>query len=80
MAKRRIRFITWAKKDPDDETPIVYTFKTKEWDGSSKTLYFTSEDFVSPAMMSRIRAAWVEKIDRVKNEFENCWNVVLYEE
>ncbi len=76
MAKRRMRFITWARKDPDDTTKIVYTFKAKELDGTSKTLHFTSEDTVSYAMMGRIRSAWVEKIERT----EDAWNVVLYED
>jgi hypothetical protein len=76
MAKRRMRFITWAKKDPNDDTKIFYTFRTKEADKSSKTLYFTSEDEVSFSMMERIRAAWVEKIEKVNN----AWNVIIYED
>ncbi len=80
MAKRRMRFMTWARKDPDDETKIVYTFRTKEWDGTTKTMYFTSEDTVAYSMIRRIRAAWIEKIERVQNEFEDCWNIVLYED
>ncbi len=77
---RRMRFGTWCRKDPEDTTKIVYTFKTKEWDGTEKTLYFTSEDECSFSMLSRLNNAWIEKIERVKNEFENCWNVVLYED
>lgn len=77
---RRMRFKTWAKKDPDDSTKIVYTFKAKEWDGSTRTHYFTSEDNVPFSMLSRIREAWIEKVERVKNEFEDVWNVVLYED
>ena len=69
--KRRMRFITWASKDPDDDTKIFYTFRAKE-----KTLYFTSEDTVSFSMMERIRAAWVEKIEKVNN----AWNVIIYED
>lgn len=77
---RRTRFGTWAKKDPDDTTKIAYTFKIKEWDGSVKVLYFTSEDKCSYTMLGRIRQAWIEKIERIKNEFEDCWNVVIYED
>lgn len=80
MAGRRTRFVTWAKRVPDDETPIVYTFKAKEPTGEDRTYYFTSEDTVSFTMMERIRQAWIEKIDRVQNEFEDAWNVILYED
>ena len=79
MAKR-MRFGTWCKKDPDDETKIVYTFKMKEWDGSEHTEYFTSEDQQSFSMLHRLRDSWIESIDRVKNEFEDAWNVVLSED
>ena len=68
---RRTRFITWAKKDPEDTTPIRYTFKG--WD---KTHHFTSEDTVSPAMMERIRWAWIEKIEKI----DGRWDVILQED
>lgn len=80
MAKRRMRFVTWCKKDPDDTTKIVYTFKATECDGQKHTMYFTSEDTVPYSLIERLRYAWIEKIDRVKNEFEDVWNVVLYED
>lgn len=80
MSKRRVRFITWCRKSPDDETKIVYTYKMKEADGTTETRYFTSEDIVSWSMLSRIRNAWVESIERVKNEFEDVWNVVIYDD
>ena len=75
--KRRMRFITWAKKDPNDETPILYGFRT--YDG--KNLCFTSEDTVSPSFMERIRQAWIESIEKRKdpNGIE-YWSVSLYEE
>lgn len=78
--KRRMRFITWVKKDPDDTTKIVYTFKAKERDGEEKTVCFTSEDICTLSMLNRIREAWIEKIERVHNENEDYWNVVLYED
>lgn len=77
---RRMRFGTWCKKNPDDETKIVYTFKMKEWDGTVRPLYFTSEDDVSLSMINRMRNAWIESIKRVKNEFSDHWCVVLYED
>ena len=78
--KRRMRFGTWCNKDLNDETKIIYTFKMKEADGSEHTEYFTSEDFASYSMLSRLREAWIESIKRVQNEFEDAWNVVLYED
>lgn len=77
---RRMRFGTWCKKDPTDETKIVYTFKMKEADGTRHTSYFTSEDTCSYTMLSRLREAWIESIERVKNEFSDHWAVVLYED
>ena len=65
-----MRFVTWANKDPEDETPIIYTFKAKE-----KTYHFTSEDILPFAMMERIRNAWVETIESCNG----VWNVVIYE-
>ena len=72
--------MTWCKKDPEDETMIAYVFKTKECDGSTETLYFTSEDFVSYCMLERIRNAWVESITLVENEFGKQYTAVLYED
>jgi len=69
--KRRTRFVTWAKRDPDDERMIYYTFKSA--DGVQN---FTSNDCVSFSMMERIRQAWVEKIKLI----DNAWHVVIYEE
>lgn len=72
MAKRRTRFLTWAKRDPNDERKIVYTFK--ESDG--EVLHFTSEDIVPFSMLSRIRDAWIEQITLK----DNAWYAVLYED
>lgn len=77
---RRMRYGTWCRKDPDDETKIVYTFHMKEWDGYEHTLYFTSEDVVDIFMLSRLREAWVKNIKRVQNEFSDHWWVELYED
>ena len=69
---RRQRFVTWAKKDPDDETPIDYTFR-----GNDGVHYFNSDcDYCTPSMMERIRNAWVESIKLVNGR----WKVVIYEE
>lgn len=77
---RRMRFKTWCAKDPEDAIKIVYTFRMKEWDGYEHTEYFTSEDCVSISTLSRLREAWIEKVERVQNEFSDHWNVVLYED
>ena len=71
MTKRRTRFITWAKKDTKDTRRLVYTFKS-----DNGVEYFTSDDYVSPSMMNRIRYAWIDKIELIDNE----WNVILYED
>lgn len=80
---RRMRFGTWCKKDVEDETPINYVFKAKEWEWNggrmvreTQVMHFTSEDTVTYAILSRIRNAWVESIERV----DGRWNVVLYED
>ena len=71
MGKRRTRFVTWCKRDPDDERRIKLTFK-----GSDGIMEFTSGDVVSRSMMERIRNAWVESIELINN----VWNVVIYED
>lgn len=70
---RRMRFITWAKKDPNDESRIVYTFKT-----AKETMHFTSDDYVNWSIMERIRQAWIEDIKW--NQKGGFWDVVLYED
>lgn len=77
---RRMRFGTWCRKDPEDTTKIVYTFRMKEWDGYEHTALFTSDDPQSFSMLSRLREAWVESIERVQNGFSDHWAVVLYED
>ena len=69
MSKSRMRFITWATKDVEDTRKIIYTFKE---DGSIQ--HFTSEDYVSPEIMNKIRYAWIESIELI----DNVWNVILY--
>ena len=41
---RRMRFITWCNKDPEDETFIKYTFKEKDDNGNviKKHVHFHS--------------------------------------
>ena len=80
---RRMRFGTWCRKDPEDETPISYVFKAKEWewDGNemvekTRVMHFTSEDVVSYSILRRIRKAWIESIEHA----DGRWNVVLYED
>jgi len=78
---RRMRFGTWCKKDPYDKRKIIYTFHMKEADGEKHDSFFTSEDIVSCNMISRIREAWVKKIELLNNEFEqDAWSVELYED
>ena len=76
MAKRRMRFVTWAKKDPTDETKIVYTFKTFD----RGVLHFTSEDYIWGGMLGRVQNAWIESIERISDETGTYWNAVIYEE
>lgn len=40
---RRIRFGAWCRKNLEDTTKIVYTFRMKECDGREKTMCFTSD-------------------------------------
>lgn len=71
MTKRRMRFITWVKKDPEDETPIDYTFT---WaDGTVSQ--FTSEDEVAYGFIKIIRNAWVDTIEKI----DGRWKVKIYE-
>ena len=77
---RRMRFVTWCRKEPDDNTTIAYTFNLIDENGEHLTKYFTSDDTCSFVFMERLRAAWIESIDRVSNEFFDGWNVVLYED
>ena len=72
MAKRRMRFVTWCKKDVDDKRKINYTLKTQD----GKILKFTSEEEQPRSMLNRVRNSWIDKIELVNNE----WFVTLYEE
>ena len=71
MAKRRTRFVTWARRDPYDDTPLVVTFKATD-----KVYHFTSEDVIGFAMMDRVRNAWIEDITKV----DGVWKVTIYED
>ena len=77
---RRMRFVTWCKKDPEDETPIHYTFYKKEADGKTEVIHMTSEDTVSFSMLERVRQAWVKSITTGEDESGKWWNVVIYED
>ena len=72
--KRRMRFITWCKKDTNDERRINYTFTDCE--GTTHT--FTSDQAVSetPLTMERLQNSWVRNIELINNE----WYAELYED
>ena len=70
--KRRMRFITWCKKDVNDERKINYTLKTYE----GTTLKFTSDEEQPYSMLVRLQDAWIEKLELVNNE----WFAILYED
>lgn len=77
--KRRTRFITWCKRDPDDERKINYTFKYS----NGRIINFTSEDDVSLHTFLKIQNAWIESVELINNDSENSageWYVVLYED
>ena len=71
MAKRRTRFGTWCKRDPDDERKINYTFT----DFRGDTMRFTSEDYCGPSFIFRLTNAWIKNIELINNE----WFAELYE-
>ena len=71
MAKRRTRFVTWCKRDIDDERKINYRFT----DFRGSTMCFTSEDYCEPSFMHRLRNAWIKNIELINNE----WFAELYE-
>lgn len=70
--KRRMRFLTWCKKDVNDERKINYTLKTYE----GTVLKFTSDEEQPYSMLTRLQNAWIESIELVNNE----WFAVLYED
>ena len=69
--KRRTRFVTWAKRDPEDTKAMKITFKST--DGVIK---LNSGQPISYSMMERIREAWIESVELVDNE----WIIIIYEE
>ena len=74
---RRMRFVTWCKKDPEDERKINYTFKHS----NGHVSHFTSEYELSLHIFLKVQNAWIENIELV-NQSENFageWNVILYE-
>ena len=70
--KRRTRFITWAKRDTNDERKINYTFRDR--DGNTQA--FTSDDYCGFVFMERLRQAWIETIELINGE----WYATLYED
>lgn len=77
MSKRRTRFVTWCKRDPDDERKINYTFKHSNGCVSR----FTSEDELSFHVFLKVQNAWIESIELVNQseDFAGEWNIILYE-
>lgn len=73
---RRTRFITWARRDMNDTTPIKYTFK----ESTGKELKMTSENTVSYHLMERIRYAWIDSIEKKQDESGEYWDVRIYED
>lgn len=69
---RRMRFVSWCKKDINDERKIHYTLKTYD----EKVLQFTSDDEQPYSMLVRLQNAWIDKIELIDNE----WFATLYEE
>ena len=67
-----MKFVTWCKKDVNDERKINYTLKTYD----DKVLNFTSEEEQQRSMLIRLQNAWIDKIKLVNNE----WFANLYEE
>ena len=53
MGKRRTRFVTWCKRDPDDERKINYTFKHS----NGCVSHFTSEDELSFHVFLKVQNA-----------------------
>ena len=72
MAKRRTRFKTWCKRDPDDERIINYEFT----DCDGHRYVFTSEDVLDYSLFNRVCHTWIKDIELVDNE----WYAVLYED
>ena len=70
--KRRTRFITWCKRDPDDERKINYEFT----DCDGHKYMFTSEDEIDWSLFRRVSRAWIKSIGLVDDE----WYAILYED
>lgn len=69
---RRTRFITWCKRDVEDERKINYEFKSSD----GNIYHFTSEDEVTYQTIRMIANAWIESIELINDE----WYAVLYED
>ena len=77
--KRRTRFITWCKKDPDDERKINYTFKH----ANGFVSHFTSDDELPLNLFLKVQNAWIESVELINNDLENSageWCIILYED
>ena len=69
---KRMRFLTWCKKDINDERKINYTIKTYE----NEVIKFTSDEPQTNSMLRRLQEMWIDKIELINNE----WFVSLYED
>lgn len=69
---KRMTFLTWAKKDPNDETPLKITLRS--FDGL--TMCFDSDTPISHSTMEKLRKSWVSN---VKKE-NGVWILDLYED
>ena len=72
--KRITRFVTWCKRDTEDERKIKYTFT----DCEGSTFKFTSEQSIAETSltMTRLQNSWIRKIELIENE----WHAELYED
>ncbi len=66
---RRMRFKTWANKDPWDETPMHVVYKV----GDGRTLFFESGEKISRGLLEELRDAWVENVELRKDG----WHIAL---
>ena len=70
--EKRMTFLTWAKKDPNDETPLKIVLKPSK----GRAMKFSSEKAITFAEMERLRRAYVRKVEKVND----VWEIELYED
>lgn len=72
LKMRRTRFQTWAKRNPDDTTPMRITFNTYD----DKVMHLESGKEISYSLMWRVQSAWIESVNLINDE----WHIVIYED